>query len=108
MYLLVVHQSIQNKHTHFYSVGSIVHSHPFDHHNTNSANTHNHSANEAFFYQLIYFDLFDQSAEVLVKPICDNVCRTIIYALIKQFSDFLIQEQDTRGPPFSKASSALY
>ena len=43
VFLYIVHQSLQNKHAHFFANGEVVHSHPLNENDENPVKNHNHS-----------------------------------------------------------------
>ena len=60
VYLYIVQNSIQNKHTHVYANGIVVtHSHPFDKDGKEPINDHKHSKREICLYSSLHFDFYD-------------------------------------------------
>ncbi|MFV0593549.1 MAG: hypothetical protein ACK5M7_19410 [Draconibacterium sp.] len=58
VYLYIVNNSIQNKHTHFYANGMVVtHAHPMHPAKGEPANHHNHSKTEICFFSTLHFDI---------------------------------------------------
>lgn len=67
-YLFVVHNSISNKHTHFYANGIIVtHSHPVGKKDGQPINKHNHTKTEICFFHSIHLDAFIVPDVVFLK-----------------------------------------
>jgi hypothetical protein len=100
VYLLIVHQSLQNKHAHFYPNGVIVvHAHPVSHQEGIPINEHSHSKTEICFYHIVKFDYYTLSAEIVVEETQSAVTSHIVLAEAKYRLSPLIQHHDTRGPP---------
>jgi hypothetical protein len=100
VYFLVVHQSLQNKHAHFYPNGVVVvHTHPVSHQEGVPINEHSHSKTEICFYQIINFDYFTCTADIIIEEIQPAFATHIVSAEEKLRLTQLIQHHDNRGPP---------
>ncbi len=64
VYLFIVHNSLQHKHTHFYPNGMVVsHSHPLNGDDSENPEDHSHTKNEICFYSSFNFDYYNITNE---------------------------------------------
>jgi hypothetical protein len=100
VYFFIVQNSLLNKHTHFNANGIVVtHSHPVNHENGKSADTHNHSKTEICFFQSLHIDYFRISPELIID--FKNESSKAEYfetGLLSDYSSPVIQFI-SRGPP---------
>lgn len=100
VYLLVMGNSILNRHTHVLPNGVVItHSHPFTDSKTGLPVKHNHSSNQILFFQLFTFDFCDLTPEVILAK-NDIVLQFEIQAFYTdQISDNSLLVNFLRGPP---------
>ena len=100
VYLLVMGNSILNRHTHVLPNGMMItHSHPFTDAKTGLPVKHNHTPNQVLFYQLFTFDFFQSSPEAVLS-INDSPIQSEIKPLYAdQFSVGIVSTSFLRGPP---------
>jgi hypothetical protein len=100
VYFLIVQQSLQNRHAHFYANGMIIiHSHPVSHCNQNPINDHSHSKTEICFFHLLSFDLYETTGELKLNNTHLAVTAYIFHSNEKASLKPLFQYPDYRGPP---------
>lgn len=100
VYLLVMGNSILNRHTHVLPNGIVItHSHPFTDSKTGLPVKHSHTPNQVLFYQLFTFDFFQSSPEVFLSISDSPVEREIESLCADQFSVGRISTSFLRGPP---------
>lgn len=101
VYLLVLGNSIRNRHTHVLPNGVVItHSHPF----TDADGLpvkHSHTRNQIVFFQLFTFDFFDSAPEVFVVSGHHLFQREINAVYTEQFSINTSSTAFLRGPPVS-------
>ena len=100
VYLYIVQNSIQNKHTHVYANGIVItHSHPFDTEGETSTNEHEHSEREICLYSSLHFDFYEAQfiSELPVKFKVFRKNYTVENERIPAFSPSL--NLIPRGPP---------
>ena len=101
VYFFIVHNSLLNKHTHFYANGMVVtHSHPLNHDDKNQAENHEHSKTEICFFQKYQIDYF-KIAPLIQVDFKNDLLITEFYDTNQHsnYSQPLIQFI-SRGPPF--------
>jgi len=108
IYFFIVQNSIQNKHTHFYSNGIVVtHSHPLNSENENPVENHQHTKTEICLFSQLNFDyyIFSQELQILaVEP------PEFIQPFLKKddnYKSVLLFQPDPRGPPPQKSHPIL-
>jgi len=100
VYLLVMGNSILNRHTHMLPNGIVItHSHPFTDTKTGLPVKHNHTPNQVLFYQLFTFDFFQSSPEVFLSINDSPFQREIKTFYADQFSVGILFTSFLRGPP---------
>lgn len=101
VFLYIAHQSVQNKHAHFYANGVIVHSHPLKKNNENPDKNHNHSNAEICLYHLLNFEYFTPAVELHIDA--DPTSFPRIKFPIKELSRYgvWLYNTDTRDPPLN-------
>lgn len=99
VYLLVVGNSIRNRHSHVLPNGMVItHSHPF----TDAKGLpvkHSHSRNQIVFFQLFTFDFFDSSPEVFMAEKQLNAGNEILIFYSDHTPAFYYSSIFLRGPP---------
>lgn len=100
VYLLVMGNSILNRHTHVLPNGVVItHSHPFTDSKTGLPVKHNHTQNQIVFYQLFTFDFCDFTPEVVLAN-NDKILQFEIQAFYTdQNSGNSLSANLLRGPP---------
>jgi hypothetical protein len=102
VYFFIAHQSLQNRHTHFYANGIMVtHSHPLSNEEGQPINEHSHSPTEICFYQLINIDYFSHSGEQLIELKIPAPDKCFNRSEIQTANQTFIQAPDSRGPPLA-------
>jgi hypothetical protein len=95
-----VHQSLQNKHAHFYPNGVIVvHAHPVSHQEGVPINEHSHSKTEICFYHIIKFDFYTLSAEIVIEETQPAATDKVVLSEVRIWQKLFIHHPVTRGPP---------
>ncbi|MCY1720592.1 hypothetical protein OU798_09580 [Prolixibacteraceae bacterium Z1-6] len=100
VYLYIVQNSIQNKHTHVYANGIVItHSHPLDKESDDPINKHNHSKTEICLYSSLHFDFYEapQIAGLTIDLNETHKAYFVANETIDLFSPFL--KTIPRGPP---------
>lgn len=101
VYLLVLGNSIRNRHTHVLPNGVVItHSHPFTDDN-GSPVKHGHTRNQIVFFQLFTFDFFDSAPEVFVATNHHLFQREINVVYTEHFPINTSSTAFLRGPPVS-------
>ncbi len=100
LYLLVMGNSILNRHTHVMPNGVVItHSHPFTDSKTGLPVKHNHTRNQIVFFQLFTFDFCDISPEVIIADNHASLCYEIKMWLTEPTPVSFISAIFLRGPP---------
>jgi hypothetical protein len=100
VYLLVMGNSILNRHTHVLPNGVVItHSHPFTDSKTGLPVKHNHSQNQILFYQLFTFDFCDLTPEVVLANTDKKLQLEIQSVYTAQISGYSLSATFLRGPP---------
>jgi hypothetical protein len=100
VYFLIVHQSLQNKHAHFYPNGVIVvHAHPVSHQDRTPINEHSHSKTEICFYQTVNFEYYTLSEETGIEETQPVVTDHVVFSKERGWEMPFFNHHDTRGPP---------
>jgi hypothetical protein len=100
VYFFIAHQSLQNKHTHFYANGIIVsHSHPVSTKKGEPINEHSHSPTEICFYQLVNIDYFSHSGELFFELYTPGSNKFFKRLEITEGNQTSIRKPVSRGPP---------
>jgi len=100
VYFFIVQNSIQNKHTHFYSTGIVVtHSHPINGDNDKPVNDHDHTQTEIVFFQQLNFDSYTTPPELRINKLKFIVVSNYFIADDKKHKFSFTQEPFKRGPP---------
>jgi hypothetical protein len=100
VYFFIAHQSLQNKHTHFYANGIMVtHSHPISTEKGEPVNEHSHSPTEICFYQLVNIDYFSHSGELHIELVAPALRNGYKHFEIQTSSQAFFREPLSRGPP---------
>lgn len=95
VYLYIVQNSIQNKHTHVYANGIVVtHSHPLDVAGDLPVTNHDHTKTEICLYSNLHFDFYE--APVLTELVVD---------LSETYTDYVIENDEAIS--FSHFSSSI-
>lgn len=104
--LLIGHQSLQNKHMHFFQNETIVHSHPLQDDNENPIKNHHHSKAEILFFQIVSFDYYSHSGELYFEPGAITSPRNFITA--EEQSQYIVwlYNTDARDPPAGQLQQA--
>jgi len=100
LYLLVMGNSIRNRHTHVLPNGMVItHSHPFTDSKTGLPVKHSHSRNQIVFFQLFNFDFCDTTPEIFLAK-NDKIFQYEIQSFYAdQISVFSLSATFLRGPP---------
>jgi len=100
IYLFIVQQTIQNKHTHFYPNGIVItHSHPISKETNQPINSHGHSKTEILLYASLHFDLYEISDFTFIEFIQTEESRNFYLADEQLEYTALYLETIPRGPP---------
>ncbi|MFW5756972.1 MAG: hypothetical protein ACOCWK_10230 [Tangfeifania sp.] len=100
VYFFIAQNSIQNKHTHFYSNGIVVtHSHPIDSDEEQPVNDHDHTQTEIVFFQQLNFDFYTTPPELRINKRELIVVSKYFIADDNKYKFALLQEPFKRGPP---------
>jgi len=100
VYFFIVQNSIQNKHTHFYSGGIVVtHSHPVDSEKNQPINEHDHTRTEIVFFQQLNFDSYTTAPELRINKHEFFVVSKYFIADDKKHKFSFTHEPFKRGPP---------
>jgi hypothetical protein len=95
-----VHQSLQNKHAHFYPNGVIVvHAHPVSHQEGIPINEHSHSKTEICFYHIVKFDYYTLSAEIFIEEIQPAAIDQVVFCEVRTWQRPFFHHPDSRGSP---------
>jgi len=100
VYLFIVQQTIQNKHTHFYPNGIVViHSHPVNKEAGQPMNSEGHSKTEILLYASLHFDLYKTSDFTFIEFVQNGESRNFYIADERLEYTELYLETIPRGPP---------
>lgn len=101
VYFFIVHNSLLNKHTHFYANGMVVtHSHPLNHDDESHGENHEHSKTEICFFQKLQIDYFRITPVFQIEFKNDNLLAEVPeFELLSNYPKPLIH-LISRGPPF--------
>jgi hypothetical protein len=100
VYLFIVQNSIQNKHTHVYANGIVVtHSHPFNHEDDTPVSDHKHSKTEICLFSCLNFDFYENSRLVELNINLDEIHKNYFVRNehVESLPSFL--KSIPRGPP---------
>lgn len=101
VYLLVMGNSIRNRHTHVLPNGMVItHSHPFTD-DKGLPVKHSHSRNQIVFFQLFTFDFFDSSPEVFLAKKQSKPGNDLLIFYSDQAPANYYSGTFLRGPPLS-------
>jgi hypothetical protein len=103
VFLFILHQSLQNKHTHFYVNGVVVHSHPLNENDKNPVKNHDHTKAELCLYHLLNFDYFSHAGELHFEAISTSFPEITISFKENSYYDICLCNTDPRGPPVIKS-----
>lgn len=100
VYLYIVQNSIQNKHTHVYANGIVItHSHPFDNSDDTPVSDHKHSKTEIFLYSCLSFDFHENSPSLELNFNIEEVHEEYVINNEQLESYFSFLKSIPRGPP---------
>jgi hypothetical protein len=99
VFIFISHQSLQNKHAHFYNNNTIIHSHPLNGNDENPIKNHNHSKTEIYFLQIISFEYFSHTGMQYFEVVT-HVIPSVFYNADEQSDYYVIPGKNgSRDPP---------
>lgn len=103
VYFFIVQNSIQNKHTHFYSNGIVVtHSHPLNEDDQKPINSHHHTETEICFFSQLNFDYYNFSPELQLLAVEPPEFIQPFLEKEGNYNSVSLFQSDPRGPPLQK------
>jgi len=102
LYIFIVQQTLNNRHSHFYTNGLVVtHSHPTNREEGKPIQDHHHTTNEIYFYHQVNFDYFTHTGVFQITFQVFTCPQDYLLTDDAIHFQYALQHPETRGPPAS-------